>query len=149
MLPVDPGRVTSATFPVYADLGADLKQVFQSSAVESNPGLQGAALFEDLDAVRKAGLLNIYPHSLVVRKTIRNFEVQALQFFLDFKMTLHSRNERTCKPYSAYDMNKFLLCRTESMARRGHYHLASHGSGACQIAISQQEYEPGPNSQFL
>lgn len=60
VLPVDPARVTSATFPVYDDLGADLKQVFQSSAVEGNPGLQGAALFEGMDAMRKAGLLNIY-----------------------------------------------------------------------------------------
>lgn len=56
----DPGRVVGVTFPSYADLGADLKQVLKNSTVEGNEDKKGAALFDALKDLRAAGLLNLY-----------------------------------------------------------------------------------------
>ncbi len=56
----DPDKVTRVDFPPYADLGADLKGVLDKSDVEGNPGQTGEALYQALDDIRKAGLLNLY-----------------------------------------------------------------------------------------
>jgi hypothetical protein len=57
--PVDPGRVTSVTFPAYDALPPAARAVLQVSAVESFPGLDGPALYEALPNLPKAGLLNL------------------------------------------------------------------------------------------
>ena len=54
-----PGRV-SVKFPAYASLGADLKKVLENSKVEGNEDKKGKALFEALQDLRAAGLLNLY-----------------------------------------------------------------------------------------
>ena len=59
MIP-DPDRVTSVTFPSYADLGEDLKRVLEHSTVEGSEDKQGEALYKDLGDLRTAGLLNLY-----------------------------------------------------------------------------------------
>ncbi|MEK6408579.1 MAG: hypothetical protein AABN34_16755 [Acidobacteriota bacterium] len=56
----DPGRVLRVDFPSYADLGDDLKQVLENSAVEGNEDKKGEALFDALKDLRAAGLLNLY-----------------------------------------------------------------------------------------
>jgi len=60
MLPVDPNRVIRAEFPSHDELGDDLKHVLKNSVVEGNEGKQGPDLYQSLDDIRKAGLLNIY-----------------------------------------------------------------------------------------
>ncbi|MEW6213274.1 MAG: hypothetical protein AB1631_33565 [Acidobacteriota bacterium] len=56
----DPDKVARVDFPPYANLGADLKQVLERSNVEGNTGQKGEALYQALDDIRKAGLLNLY-----------------------------------------------------------------------------------------
>lgn len=56
----DPDKVIRVEFLPYADLGGDLKHVLENSNVEGNEGNQGEALYQALDDIRKAGLLNLY-----------------------------------------------------------------------------------------
>ena len=56
----EPDRVTSVTFPDYLELGEDLRKVLENSTVEGSEDKQGKALYEELDDLRKAGLLNLY-----------------------------------------------------------------------------------------
>jgi hypothetical protein len=60
VLPVNPDRVVKAEFPAHDDLGEDLKHVLKDSTVEGNEGKLGAELYQALDDIRKAGLLNLY-----------------------------------------------------------------------------------------
>jgi hypothetical protein len=59
-LPARPSQVTGINAPVYNALADNLKGVLQNSDIESFPGVHGADLYQSLDDVRKAGLLNIY-----------------------------------------------------------------------------------------
>jgi len=56
----DPDRVRDVTFPDYAELGEDLKQVLENSTVEGDEDKKGEALFNALKRLRAAGLLNLY-----------------------------------------------------------------------------------------
>jgi hypothetical protein len=58
--PVDPSRVKRVEFPKYNELGDDARRVLEASDnVLGFETLSGAALYERLDDVRRAGLLNI------------------------------------------------------------------------------------------
>jgi len=57
--PVDPERVTSVTFPDYGRLPPAVQAILQASAVETQPGLSGAALYDALPDLPRAGLLNL------------------------------------------------------------------------------------------
>jgi hypothetical protein len=60
VFPIDPAKVTSVIFQAYARLSADLKTVLEASdQVDSFLGKKGQELYEALDDIRKAGLLNI------------------------------------------------------------------------------------------
>jgi hypothetical protein len=59
-LAIDPDDVEDVKFPEFDDLSDDLKQLLQNSNVEGFDGEQGAGLFNQLDDLRKAGLLNIH-----------------------------------------------------------------------------------------
>ncbi len=56
----DPDKVIDVTFPTYAQLGNDLKQVLENSTVEGDEDKKGKALFDALKNLRAAGLLNLY-----------------------------------------------------------------------------------------
>jgi hypothetical protein len=59
--PIDPQKVKGVTFPGYQDLPDDLKKLLESSDnVFSFQGKNGEALYNALDDIRKAGLLNIF-----------------------------------------------------------------------------------------
>jgi hypothetical protein len=58
--PIDPAKVAKVDFPVYGDLSADLKKLLANSTqVLSFEGKSGHALYDSLDDIRRAGLLNI------------------------------------------------------------------------------------------
>jgi len=57
--PVDPERVASVTFHAYATLPPAVRAVLEASAVETLPGRSGAALYEALPDLPRAGLLNL------------------------------------------------------------------------------------------
>ena len=58
--PVDPERVSRMVPPPYASLSARAQQVLESSRLEHPPqNLSGKALYEALDEVPRAGLLNL------------------------------------------------------------------------------------------
>jgi hypothetical protein len=59
--PIDPKKVKAVTFPTYQDLPGDLKKLLENSdKVFSLEGKSGEALYNALDNIRKAGLLNIF-----------------------------------------------------------------------------------------
>jgi len=60
VLPVDASRVRGIEPPGYESLGADLKGVLEVSSVEGDEDKHGAELYDALDDVQKAGMLNIY-----------------------------------------------------------------------------------------
>lgn len=65
-LPIDPDRVGHVAFPPYEELDARLTGVLARSArVRGHDGLSGHDLYEALDPVNRAGLLNIAAKSLV------------------------------------------------------------------------------------
>lgn len=60
LFPVDPPRVTGVKFPAYTRLSAGLRRVLErSKEVLHFEGRSGKELYDGLDPVRKAGLLNI------------------------------------------------------------------------------------------
>lgn len=60
VFPIDPGKVKSVTFQAYTKLVDDLKTVLEKSdQVDLFLGKKGKQLYEALDDIRRAGLLNI------------------------------------------------------------------------------------------
>lgn len=58
--PIDPGKVKSVNFPAYAKLSEELKLLLENSdKVLSFDGKKGKDLYDSLDDIRRAGLLNI------------------------------------------------------------------------------------------
>lgn len=58
--PIDPGKVKKVNFPTFAKLAADLQTLLQNSdKVFSFEGKTGKQLYDALDDIRRAGLLNI------------------------------------------------------------------------------------------
>lgn len=58
--PIDPGKVTKVNFQAYAKLADDLRTLLDNSdKVLSFEGKKGKDLYDSLDNIRKAGLLNI------------------------------------------------------------------------------------------
>jgi hypothetical protein len=59
-LPVDADKVTGIEAPAFARLDPELRRVLNASNIDTNPGVSGQALYDSLDAVRRACLLNIF-----------------------------------------------------------------------------------------
>ncbi|HEV7398059.1 MAG TPA: hypothetical protein VGN86_16225 [Pyrinomonadaceae bacterium] len=60
IFPVDPAKITSVKFPTYGQLHGDLQSLLErSDQVLGFEGQKGQGLYEALDDVRRAGLLNI------------------------------------------------------------------------------------------
>jgi hypothetical protein len=58
--PVDPKKIKTVTFPAYADLPPHARELLEaSSGVSSFEGHAGEALYESMDALRRAGFLNL------------------------------------------------------------------------------------------
>ena len=67
VLPMDSSRVTGIDAPPFDSLDDDLKAVLEASSVEGLEDKRGAALYDAIDAVPKAGMLNIYAKMKVTR----------------------------------------------------------------------------------
>lgn len=68
VLPVDPAKVIRVTFPAYDELPDAAQALLEnSSGVLDFAGRQGSALYDGLDDIRRAGLLNIVAKSDVTR----------------------------------------------------------------------------------
>lgn len=67
VLPMDSGRVTGIDAPPFDSLGDDLKVVLEASIVEGFEDKRGAALYDAVGDVAKAGMLNIYAKMKVAR----------------------------------------------------------------------------------
>jgi hypothetical protein len=59
-LPIDPQKVRQTKFPAYKSLSDSLQHILERSDIEGFPNMQGKPLYEAVDPLRKAGLLNIY-----------------------------------------------------------------------------------------
>ena len=59
-LVVKPERVSEVKFPDFAALGSDLQQALANATVEGLENQAGARLYQALDNVQRAGLLNLY-----------------------------------------------------------------------------------------
>ena len=99
--PIDPGKVKSVKFPAFSGLSNDLTRLLESSErVLSFDGKKGKALYDDLDDIRKAGLLNIGAKagrtSLTNRRTVLSYieelqEIRGDRFFV--RVTKELREE--------------------------------------------------------
>jgi hypothetical protein len=68
VFPVDPAKVIRVRFPLYDDLPAAAQALLEASAnVLDFAGKQGPVLYESLDDIRRAGLLNIIAKADVTR----------------------------------------------------------------------------------
>lgn len=63
VFPVDAGAVTDLKAPAFVSLAPKLKEVLTASSIDTHPGLSGKRLYDALDPVRKACLLNVYTKS--------------------------------------------------------------------------------------
>ena len=60
MFPIDPSKVKKVKFPAFASIKEDLQRVLENSEkVLAFEGKKGKALYDALDDIRRAGLLNI------------------------------------------------------------------------------------------
>jgi hypothetical protein len=92
VLPVDPGKVRSVDFPDFGDLPADTRQLLENSDdVLQFRGQSGEDLYDALDDIRRAGLLNITTKAgatpLVNGRTVRSYlqeltELRGDRFFV-------------------------------------------------------------------
>lgn len=67
VLPMDASRVIGIDAPPFDSLGDDLKAVLEASSVEGFEDKRGAALYDAIDDVPKAGMLNIYAKMKVTK----------------------------------------------------------------------------------
>ena len=69
--PIDPGKVKRVKFPAFSDLPEELQRLLENSGkVLSFEGKKGKALYNALDDIRKASLLNIAAKTRVTPLTI-------------------------------------------------------------------------------
>ena len=124
--PIDPGKVKSVKFPAFSDLGADLRKLLENSErVLSFTGNSGKALYDSLDDIRRAGLLNIAAKtgatSLTNKRTVLSYfdelkEIRGDRFFVRVTQELreetknsiaeglfHSANESLHHPPAGFD----------------------------------------------
>lgn len=107
--PVDPDKVVGVNFPDYDDLSADLRRLLENSPnVLSFAGRSGRELYEAIDEIRKAGLLNIAAKTGATRlsngRTVLSYvqelkELRGERFFAVVpkelrEETKHSKDER-------------------------------------------------------
>jgi hypothetical protein len=57
--PLDPERVSTATFPAYGDAPAELRRVLDRSSIEGAPGA-GARAYDALTDLQRGGLFNLF-----------------------------------------------------------------------------------------
>lgn len=57
--PLDPERVSAATFPAYGDAPAELRQVLDRSSIEGAPGT-GVLAYDALTDLQRGGLFNLF-----------------------------------------------------------------------------------------
>jgi hypothetical protein len=82
--PVDPRKVKKVVFPAYGALGADAKRILAATdTLLGFPNLSGKSLYDPLDDIRKAGLLNILAKSawtpLTNGRTVSSYIVKLLE----------------------------------------------------------------------
>lgn len=109
VFPVDPDKITKVKFPAYNLLPDDLRRLLEDSAnVLSFTGKGGQELYESMDDIRRAGLLNIAAKSEATRlingRTVLSYvqelkEVRGDRFFAAVpkelrEETKHSEAER-------------------------------------------------------
>jgi len=103
--PIDPGKVTAVNFQAYTKLVAELQELLEKSDnVLSFEGKKGKDLYDSLDDIRKAGLLNIATKSdattLTNGRTVLSYvnrlnEIRGDRFFCDVPKELRSETKNS------------------------------------------------------
>lgn len=103
--PIDPGKVIGVKFQAYTKLSKDLQDVLErSDKVLSFEGKKGTELYDSLDDIRKAGLLNIATKSnatpLTNGRNVLSYidrlnEVRGDRFFCDVPRELRSETKNS------------------------------------------------------
>jgi hypothetical protein len=114
IFPVDPGKVRQVDFPVYGALPEDLQTFLENSNIDEDPfrGLKGAALYEAVANIPKAGMFNLY--SKMQHTTFDNgrnvftymlslASVAGDRFFALVKPDLHDETEKSGLFHSVAD----------------------------------------------
>ena len=103
--PIDPGKVIKVNFQAYTKLSEDLQSLLeQSDKVLSFEGKKGKDLYDTLDDIRKAGLLNIATKTnatpLTNGRTVLSYidrlnEIRGDRFFCDVPRELRSETKNS------------------------------------------------------
>ena len=103
--PIDPGKVIGVNFQAYTKLTDDLQKLLErSDKVLSFEGNKGKDLYDSLDDIRKAGLLNIAVKtnatSFTNGKTVLSYierlnEIRGDRFFCDVTQELRSETKNS------------------------------------------------------
>ena len=103
--PIDPGKVIGVNFQAYTKLSKDLQDLLErSDKVLSFEGKKGKELFDSLDDIRKAGLLNIATKTnftpLTNGRTVLSYidrlnEVRGDRFFCDVPRELRTETKNS------------------------------------------------------
>ena len=99
VLPFNP-KEARAAFPPFSKLGSDLKKLLENSKVEGMENKKGEALYQALDDLQKAGLLNLYAKMKATRfqseRDVFSYmtslkRVRGERFFADVEKDLRDR----------------------------------------------------------
>jgi hypothetical protein len=82
--PIDPDKVKKVKFPTFGDTVDDLQELLENSEkVVGFEGKKGQALYDDLDDIRRAGLLNI---AAKTRATLLTNERSVLSYIQELRI---------------------------------------------------------------
>ena len=129
--PINPSKVKAVKFPQYQDLAEDLRKVLErSDNVASFEGKTGPALYDGLDDVRKAGLLNIFKKAENTRLSngrtvfayVQEFtELQGDRFFAVVPKELQEETENSVTAHLFYPASQLLHHPPSGFIRSGSY----------------------------
>ena len=129
--PINPGKVKAVKFPQYQDLTEDLRKLLERSCkVSSFEGKCGQELWDALDDVRKAGLLNIVKKAentpLRDGRTVFSYvqkltELQGDRFFAVVPKELQEETENGVAANLFYPASQLLHHPPSGFTRSGSY----------------------------
>lgn len=134
--PIDPGKVKSVKFPTYSSLNNDLTRLLESSErVLSFDGKKGKVLYDSLDDIRRAGLLNIAAKtgatSLTNKRTVLSYidelhELRGDRFFARVTQELREETKNSVAEGLFHSADESLHHPPPGFSHAGSFKTADH-----------------------
>lgn len=134
--PIDPGKVKSVKFPTFSSLTNDLTRLLESSErVLSFDGKKGKVLYDSLDDIRRAGLLNIAAKtgatSLTNKRTVLSYidelhELRGDRFFARVTQELREETKNSVAEGLFHSADESLHHPPPGFSHAGSFKTADH-----------------------